>query len=188
MPRPLSSKPLGVSFCRFGIDINHFQLIDHLDPQISGGEKTVTQYKHTQFGVLTLIILLLVGALVIPVILALLGSGSLIIGIVTIALYLLILALFYALTVEISGNQLRFWFGFGGIRKSYSLQEIQNTKEVTNPWYFLWGIKSIPGGWLYAIAPGRAVEIVFNDGKMVRIGTNQPTELKRVIDQTMISG
>jgi len=68
------------------------------------------------------------------------------------------------------------------IRKSFSLSEIQSAQKVINPWYYLWGVKSIPGGWLYAIAPGAAVEIVLENGKIIRLGTNQPKILKQAID------
>jgi hypothetical protein len=53
---------------------------------------------------------------------------------------------------------------------------------VQNPWYYFWGIKLIPGGWLYSIAPGgRAVELVMEDRKVIRLGTNRPEEIKQRI-------
>ncbi len=139
-------------------------------------------YKHTQFGVLTFTILVVTGVLIIPVFISLLDEGRLLAALVAMGLYLLILVLFFAMTVEVSGKKLKFWFGIGGISKSYSIEEIQSTQETENPWYYLWGVKSIPGGWLYAIAPGSAVEIVFKNGKIVRLGTNQPKRLKQAID------
>jgi hypothetical protein len=142
-------------------------------------------YKHTQYGALTFVILILAGVLIAPIVLSLLAGGQMVVAFVTIGLYLLILALFFAFTVEISERKLKFWFGIGGIGKSYSLEEIQSAREVKNPWYYLWGIKSIPGGWLYALAPGSAVEIVFENGKIARLGTNQPKKLKQAIDDAM---
>jgi hypothetical protein len=141
-----------------------------------------TEYKKTQFGTLTIIILLVVGLLIVPIIWSMIDEGRLLAAIVTIALYLPVLALFYALTVQISDGKLKFWFGIGLVSKTYSLNEIQSTKEVKDPWYYLWGVKSIPGGWLYAIAPGHALEIVFKNGKIVHLGTNQSKELKKAID------
>lgn len=141
-----------------------------------------TEYKHTQFGTLTLIILLITGAIVAPIFLSMFVGGQLVVAFVTIGLYLLILAMFYNFAVEISDGKLKFWFGIGVVGKTYPLKEIQSTQEVKNPWYYLWGVKSIPGGWLYAIAPGSAVEIVLKDGKVIRLGTNQPKKLKQAID------
>ena len=139
-------------------------------------------YKHTQIGAWTVLILLLVGAFIVPVVLSMLSNGQQAVALVTAFLYCLVLALFYALTVEVSEGKLSFWFGIGIIRKSYSFEEIQAVTEVKNPWYYLWGIKSIPDGWLYAIAPGTALEIVLKSGKKIRLGTNEPQELKQAID------
>ena len=144
-----------------------------------------TKYKHTQFGVLTFIILLLPGVLVAPITFSMLADGRVGIASVILGLFLLILALFFAFTVEISDSRLRFWFGIGGIRKSYLLEEIRSAQEVKNPWYYLWGVKSIPGGWLYAIAPGSAVEILLKNGKIIRLGTNEPKKLKLAIDNAI---
>ena len=145
------------------------------------------EYKHTQFGAITLAVFLLTGILATYIILSMLSDGRLVVAFVTMGLYLLIVALFYAFTVEVSKGKLNFWFGIRIISKSYSLSEIQSTQEVENPWYYLWGIKSIPGGWLYAIAPGSGVEIVFKDAKMIRLGTNQPKKLKQAIDDAILA-
>jgi hypothetical protein len=95
--------------------------------------------------------------------------------------------MFYGLTIELSTDKLSFWFGIGLIRKSYSFEEIQSATEVKSPWYYLWGIKSIPDGWLYAIGPGTALEIVLKSGKKFRLGTDEPQELKRAIDEALVS-
>ena len=146
-----------------------------------------TEYRHTQFGALTLIILLVTGILIAPTVLSILTTGRVAVAFAIIGLYLLILALFFSFTVKISGDKLRFWFGIGVIGKSYPLQDIHSTQEVINPWYYLWGIKSIPGGWLYAIAPGEAVEIVLKNGKIIHIGTNQSKKLRQVIDDAIVA-
>jgi hypothetical protein len=143
------------------------------------------EYRHTQFGALTIIILLSVGLLIVRITLSMIDEGRALAAIVTISLFLLILALFYALTVQISNGNLKFWFGIGLVSKTYSLNEIQSTKEVKDPWYYFWGVKSIPGGWLYAIAPGDALEIVFKNGKIVHLGTNQSKKLKQALDAAM---
>ncbi len=130
-------------------------------------------------------IFLITGVLIALIFLSMLADDRLVAAFVMIGLYILGLALFYAFTIEISEGKLNFWFGIGGIGKSYSLNEIQSIEEVENPWYYLWGVKSIPGGWLYAIAPGSAVEIGFKNGKTIRLGTNQPGKLKQVIDDAI---
>ena len=140
------------------------------------------EYRQTQYGVLMFAVFTVTGVLIVAAALAALAEGRWFSAFLMICIYLFGFALFYALTVEISRGQLKFWFGIGVIRKSYPLSEIQSAVVVTNPWYYFWGIKSIPGGWLYAIAPGPAVEITLKNGKIVSLGTNQPETLRKVIE------
>jgi hypothetical protein len=144
--------------------------------------KMNTTYKHTQYGALMFFLFLMTGILIAVVSLSIIAEGRMLSAIVMIGIYIFGLILFYSFTIEISEDQLKFWFGIGVIRKTYALSEIQTTNEVKNPWYYFWGVKSISGGWLYAIAPGTAVEIELNNGRIVHLGTNQPEKLKQAID------
>lgn len=141
-----------------------------------------SEYRHTQFGTLMFVVILVTGVLIVVVALAIIAESRWGSAVIMICFYLLGLALFYSFTIEISKEKLKFWFGVGVVRKSYLLSEIQSAQEVINPWYYFWGVKSIPGGWFYAIAPGEAVEIVLKNGKIVQLGTNQSKTLKKAID------
>jgi hypothetical protein len=140
------------------------------------------KYRYTQYGALMFVVFLMTGILIAVVALTIIAEGRVLSAILMICIYLFGLGLFYSFTVEISEEKLKFWFGIGVIRKTYALSEIQSTKEVDNPWYYFWGVKSIPGGWFYAIAPGTAVEIELKNGRVVQLGTNQPKKLKQAID------
>ena len=103
-----------------------------------------------------------------------------IVGLVAAGFFVLVLAAFYSFTIQISDGKLSFWFSFGVARKSIPLEKIRSVEVVRNPWYYFWGIKSIPGGWLFSITPGgRAVELVVADDRLIRLGTNRPEELKQ---------
>lgn len=140
------------------------------------------KYRHTQYGALMSVILLLTGILIAVVVLAVIAEGRVLSVVLMICVYLFGLGMFYSFTVEITEEKLKFWFGIGIIRKTLALSEVQSVKEVKNPWYYFWGVKMIPGGWFYAIAPGPAIEIKLKNGRMVQIGTNQPKKLKQAID------
>lgn len=141
-----------------------------------------TTYRHTQYGAWMFVVFLLVGLLIAAVAAAIIAEGRVLSAIVMIGVYLLGLSMFYSLTVEVSAEELKFWFGIGLLRKTYALSEVQSTKEVKNPWYYFWGAKLIPGGWFYAIAPGTAVEIALENGRIVQLGTDQPQALMLAID------
>jgi len=144
-------------------------------------------YKYTQVGFVIIIMILLVGAYTAFVFDSAIKSAASqsattmkLAGLVTGCVFVVVLASFYSFTIQISDKKLSFWFGVGMVRKSIPLQEICSVEVVKNPWYYFGGIKSIPGGWLYSIViGGRAVELVLADGKLIRLGTNRPEEIRQ---------
>src|SRR5207247_350528 len=89
--------------------------------------------------------------------------------------------LFGWLTVDVEGQELRARFGVGLVGKRIPLSEVRAFKQVTNPWYWGWGIRLYPGGWLYNVSGMRAVELVLADGRRYRIGTDEPAALEQAI-------
>jgi hypothetical protein len=135
-------------------------------------------YRHTQKGYL------LPGALIGAAFI--LGAVSLGTGLnpvnASVTAALLIMAfLFYSLTVEIREDVLIIRFGPGFIRKRIALADIREAKVVRNPWYYGWGVRITPHGWLYNVSGLDAVEIVFGQGKTFRIGTDEPQKLAEAI-------
>jgi hypothetical protein len=127
-------------------------------------------------------VLLAVGALIAAVAVAIMAEGRLVAALVMIAVYLLGAAMFYAATIEVTGQAIKFWFGIGIVRTTIPLSEVQDAKEIENPWYYFWGVKSIPGGWWWAIAPGPGVELTLKNGRLVQLGSNQPQQLCQAIE------
>ncbi len=94
---------------------------------------------------------------------------------------LVALALFYNLTVYDAGDHIGLKFGIGIISKKIPYREIASVERVRNPWYWGWGIKKIPGGWMWNISGLDAVELTFKNGRKFRIGTNEPEVLAEII-------
>ena len=80
--------------------------------------------------------------------------------------------LFASLTVEIDEEYLTARFGPGLVRKTIPLRLIVGYQAVRNHWYYGWGIRKVPGGWLYNVSGLDAVELRLQDGALFRIGTN----------------
>ena len=139
-------------------------------------------YKHTQIGYLMII------ALVIPL-LILFFAMTLVefnkIQPIIFFILLTALALFYSLTVEIDETILIVKFGFGIINKKFILKDIESCHAVKNHWYYGWGIRITPHGWLYNISGLSAIEIKIKNGKTYRIGTDEPKNLERAITQAI---
>jgi len=134
-----------------------------------------TIYKHTQFGTLLVTV---IGILGLAVILFAPLPGT---GYIIVLLFLLALALFYSLTVEISDQYINLSFGIGFITKHFEIKDVRQVKPVKIRWYYGWGIRWIFDGWLYNVSGIDAVEIIMATGKKYVIGTDEPEQLVRAI-------
>jgi hypothetical protein len=90
-------------------------------------------------------------------------------------------AFFGWLTVEINARRVLIKFGIGLIRRSLSLDTIRGFAPVKNRWYYGWGIRFTPHGILYNVSGFQAVEILLDDGRRVRVGTDEPEALVRAL-------
>lgn len=153
----------------------------------------MTPYKHTQIGYLMLSV-----TLVVLVFFAWLqmaarteapsydsGSNFLITAIM--ALILFILASFSMLAVVIDGQFLKIRFGSGIFRKKFLLSEIVAVKKVKNHWYYGWGIRAwfCPKMWIFNVSGFDAVELTMKNGKVYRIGTDEPEKLEAALKQVV---
>ena len=135
-------------------------------------------YHHTQTGWVTL------GAtlLILPVVAfgwAQGDSAPATIGLVAVAL----MALFFGtLTIDIDDARLLIRFGIGLVRKTIALNKIRAYASVRNPWYYGWGIRVMPHGTLYNVSGLSAVELLLDNGRRVRVGTDEPQALVRALE------
>jgi hypothetical protein len=72
-------------------------------------------------------------------------------------------------------------FGIGVIRKKFPVTGIETAGVVRNPWYYGWGIRKTPEGWLYNVSGLLAVELRMKSGEKYRIGTDDPLGLLNAI-------
>ena len=96
---------------------------------------------------------------------------------------LFIIASFATLTVRIDEKFLRIKFGYGIFRKRFLLREINSAQAVKNHWYNGWGVRVWfwPYMWIFNVSGFDAVEIKMNNGKIFRIGTDEPEKLEDAI-------
>lgn len=139
----------------------------------------MTGYKRTQIGYLMLAFIA-IGILLVLNYFYLSGKTNPFLLIILAALAVSLL-LFSILTVEVDGEEVSVRFGVGLIRKRFPLSEIESHSAVRNPWYYGWGLRRTPIGWLYNVSGLEAVEITMKDGRKVRIGTDDPAGLDAAI-------
>ena len=103
------------------------------------------------------------------------------------ALVLLVLgALFSTLTIAIENGMLRASFGPGLIRKKVRLAEIAAVRPIPVRWWYGWGIRLTPHGWLYNVSGWNAVEITLRNGRRFCLGTDEPENLLKAIQEASV--
>ena len=136
------------------------------------------EYRHIQVGYLTLGML---GAGVLVIVVLMATSGFHWIALAVLIILALCSGLFATLTVRVDEDGVRIRFGPGVIRKRFPMKEIASCQVVRNPWYYGWGIRLIPHGWLYNVSGLMAVELETKGGRRYRIGTDDPEQLAEAI-------
>lgn len=140
------------------------------------------RYEHTQRATFLMIFtaVALVGAAMSA------WNGS----VVAIVVGLFILAVgvvFSTLTIRVDETSLRWWFGLGALAQEIPLENVAGVASVRNEWWFGWGVRMTPHGWLFNVQGLDAVEITQTGGARTRLGTNEPDVLRAAIEQAAVA-
>ena len=90
--------------------------------------------------------------------------------------------LFSSLTICVDEEAVSWYFGPGFWRKSVPLREIERVECVRNRWWYGWGIRLTPHGWLYNVSGLDAVELQLFGGRTLRLGTGEPERLRLAVE------
>ncbi len=93
--------------------------------------------------------------------------------------------LFGSLQVVIDDQFVTVGFGPGLIKRRIPLKDIESISVVRNQWWWGWGIRSIPGGWMFNVSGLDAVELRLKRGSVFRIGTDEPLRLEEALKQAL---
>jgi hypothetical protein len=132
-------------------------------------------YRHTQIG--WAVIIPAIGVAALTAALLELGHVTLFVPVVMGALLVALLVLFAWLTVTVDDEAVDLRFGLRGFHQRTPLSEIAAADAVRNSWLAGWGIRVIPGGRLYNVSGLDAVRLRLTDGRVVRVGTDEPEVL-----------
>lgn len=95
------------------------------------------------------------------------------------------LVTFSTLGVAVGEKTVKIVFGPGLIRKTIRLDDIEACRVVRVPWYHGWGIRIIPGGWLFRVAGSRALEIKTRNGRIYQVGAAAPAALEEALKRQL---
>jgi hypothetical protein len=136
-------------------------------------------YRHTQIGY-ALIAALGAGMFAVARATTILGSLSAPLWIAA-ALMGVALLLLPSLTTVVDAQGVRCYFGVGLIRRSVPMAEIAEVSIVRPHWLYGWGVRLIPGGWLWRVSGLSAVQLRLRSGKLFQIGTDDAQGLSGAI-------
>lgn len=103
-----------------------------------------------------------------------------------IALLAAVMVIFSSLAVRVDVEQVTFHFGPGVFRRAFPVRQIREARVVRNPLWYGLGIHFIPGGMVYNVSGLGAVELVMENGRRVRIGSDEPEALVRAVEEAML--
>ncbi len=155
----------------------------------------MSHYEHTQVSTLNFVITAVFGVLVVWAQLSAraeapsVDSGTNLLVTAVMVLVVFIVASFARLTVVVNETTLRLHFGWGIFRKQINLAEVVTATVVKNHWYYGGGIRYWlwPKMWIYNVAGLNAVELTMKNGRVYRVGTDEPEALVTVINQIIKS-
>jgi hypothetical protein len=136
-----------------------------------------TIYRHTQVGRTTLLLLAIAWVAALWWAVQTRRPVSIAVAVIVASL----LVLFSTLTVVVHDDAMDVFFGPGLIRRRIPIQRILDARPVRTPWYYGWGIRLTPYGWLWNVSGLGAVELRFDDGGRFRIGSDEPDRLAEVL-------
>lgn len=90
---------------------------------------------------------------------------------------------FRSLTVSLDAEKIRIQYGDGPIKKSFPLAGISSVVPIRTSPIMGWGIHYVGSGWLFNVYGLDAVEITYNNGKKIFIGTDEPHVLTSAINK-----
>lgn len=96
-------------------------------------------------------------------------------------LFGLLIANFGVLTVQVTDQEVTWFFGRGPIARHIPLTEITGAESKSSPWYWGWGIRWTPNGWLWRSYGLDAVWLELTNGKKIGVGTQDPDGLTQAV-------
>ncbi len=135
-------------------------------------------YSHTQMSHMWIWIVAAFEAVAIVTLLLAGAEIAAIIAVIAVAAVLTVVGIMFSrLTVEVDDTAVRLAFGNGWPRKTIQWGEVMSARRVRNRWWYGFGMRKIPGGWMWNVGGLDAVELRMDTGKVFRIGTDDPDGL-----------
>jgi hypothetical protein len=141
-------------------------------------------YQHRQRGTLVLTTMG-IAAVMIVVLFAVADDLPLAAAIVPAVVIALLMLNFGSLSTHIEGQNLHIALGIGWIRRSIPLSTVTAAEVTQTRWFYGWGIRLTPKGWLWNTSGFNAVQLTYDNGKHFLIGSDDADGLATAIEKVI---
>lgn len=149
-------------------------------------EGVTEHYRHTQIGWTLIAIVVGVGLLELTIVaLSTVSTLALTLAGALAAVFAVLLVMFASLTVVVDSDVLHLWFGAGLLRRDVPLGDVVAARIVRITWWSGWGVRAVPHGLLYRVGGRGAVELELENGRVVRVGSDEPAALLAAVAPTL---
>ena len=149
-------------------------------------EGVTEHYRHTQIGWSLIAIVVGVGLLELTIVaLSTVSTFAITLAGATAAIFAVLLVMFATLTVVVDDKSLQVWFGVGLLRRVVPLGDAVAARSLRIPWWTGWGVRAVSHGWLYRVGGRDAVELELDNGRVVRVGSDEPATLLAAVKRTV---
>ena len=143
-------------------------------------------YRHTQIGWSLIAIVVGVGLLELTIVaLSTISTLAITLAGALAAIFAVLLVMFATLTVTVDGKALHLWFGVGLLHRVVPLGDVVAARALRIPWWTGWGVRAVSHGWLYRVGGRDAVELELENGRVVRVGSDEPAALLAAVKRTV---
>lgn len=139
-------------------------------------------YRHTQVGWVILISVLVLVLAEGTILLFMLPPETRLGTLIAVGAFTLLILLFASLTVTVDSASIRLAFGPGLIHRTIQLGDVASAEPFGTKWWYGFGIRLSPHGWLWNVSGLKAVKLTYKNGKAFLIGTDDPEGLTRAIN------
>jgi hypothetical protein len=99
-----------------------------------------------------------------------------------ILLFACLMYAFSSLSVEVRDEEVEVGFTGGLARRRFAIGDIEAVEVTSTPWYYGWGIRRTPNGWLYNVWGRDAVTLTLAGERRFSIGSDEPEALLAAIE------
>ena len=93
--------------------------------------------------------------------------------------------IFTSLTIQLFNGYISWYFGPVFWEKEILLREIVSVHAIRTKWYYGFGIRFVPTGWMHNVSSLDAIQVKLRSGKIITLGTDDQENLLNTLTRDL---